>query len=204
LLLIVVGGHSRNLGKTTLVANLIRRFRKRNWTALKITQYGHGVCSNHDHHCGCEAESGESFTLSEEYEPGTTDSARFLAAGADRSFWLRTPAGELTKAAPAIHKLIGQCENVIIESNSVMEIIEPDLFLMMMDFGCEDFKASSLRYLDRADGFVVVDRGINIPLWDDVARGRWDGKPRFPVSPPSYLTAAVAEFVSSRFSVASS
>jgi molybdopterin-guanine dinucleotide biosynthesis protein len=40
-MLVVVGGHSRNLGKTSLVAGLIRKFRERNWTALKITQYGH-------------------------------------------------------------------------------------------------------------------------------------------------------------------
>ena len=53
---------------------------------------------------------------------------------------------------------------------------------MLLDFGCEDFKASSLRFMDRADAFVVIDRGINAPLWEDVARGMWDNKPQFLVS----------------------
>ena len=199
-MLVVVGGHSRNIGKTSLVEGLIRNFRDRRWTAVKITQYGHGGCSNHDEICGCEAGPGEPFALSEEYEPGKTDSARFLAAGASRSFWLRTPAGELPRAARTIQKILTQSENVIVESNSVIELVRPDVFLMLMDFGCQDFKPTSLRFMDRADAFVIVDRGINVPLWEDVARGRWDNQPRFLVTPPHYVTPAVADFVRGRLS----
>ena len=46
-MLVVVGGHSRNIGKTSVVAGLIRRLKHLNWTALKITQYGNGVCASH-------------------------------------------------------------------------------------------------------------------------------------------------------------
>jgi hypothetical protein len=194
-MLVVVGGHSRNIGKTSVVAGLIRRLRKRNWTAVKITQYGHGVCSNEGKSCGCEAEPDHPFALSEEYEPSGTDSGRFLAAGAERSFWLRTPAGELARAAGTVQKILAQSENVIVESNSVVELVRPDVFLMLLDFSCQDFKASSLRFMDRADAFLVIDRGINAPLWEDVARGLWDGKPQFLIKPPRYVTAEVAEFV---------
>ena len=204
-MLVVVGGHARNIGKTSVVAGLIRKFRDRRWTALKITQYGNGVCANHaaTAACECEPASGEKFALSEEYEAGGTDSGRFLAAGAERSFWLRVPAGELPRAAGMVQKILAQGENVIVESNSVVELVAPDVFLMLLDFSCEDFKASSLRFMDRADGFVVIDRGINAPLWDEVARGMWDGKPQFLVKPPRYVTAEVVEFVSSRISAGS-
>ena len=194
-MLVVVGGHSRNIGKTSVVAGLIRRLRAYNWTAVKLTQYGHGHCSNEGTSCTCEPEGDHPFALSEEYEPSKTDSGRFLAAGADRSFWLRTPAGELSRAAETVHKLLRQSENVIVESNSILELVDPDLFLMVLDFSCEDFKASSLRYLDRADAFLVIDRGINAPLWADVARGLWDTKPQFLIRPPRYVTAEVAGFV---------
>ncbi len=197
-MLVVVGGHSRNIGKTSVVAGLIRRLRFRKWTAIKITQYGHGVCAHAGHQCGCEAEPNHPFALSEEYEPNHTDSGRFLAAGAERSFWLRTPAGELSSAAATLRKILAQSENVIVESNSVVELVPPDVFLMLLDFSCEDFKASSMRLLDRADAFVVIDRGINVPLWTDIARGVWDSKPQFLVKPPRYVTAAVADFVNSR------
>ncbi|HEY1337608.1 MAG TPA: hypothetical protein VGF59_08865 [Bryobacteraceae bacterium] len=200
-MLVVVGGHSRNIGKTSLAAGLIRRLRSRKWTAVKITQYGHGVCTNEGKECDCApADREHPFALSEEYEPNDTDSGRFLAAGAERSFWLRTPAGELTRAADMLKKLLAQSENVIVESNSILELVQPEVFLMLLDFSCQDFKASSLRFMDRADAFVVVDRGINAPLWEDVARGLWDGKPQFLVKPPNYVTAAISDFVKSRFS----
>src|SRR5262245_33380654 len=80
LMLVVVGGHSRNIGKTSVTAGLIRKLRDRQWTAVKITQYGNSICDHHTGACGCEPESGDEFELSEEYEPNDTDSGRFLAA----------------------------------------------------------------------------------------------------------------------------
>jgi len=199
-MLVVVGGHSRNIGKTAVAAGLIRKLRRLRWTAVKVTQYGHGICSSEGKACGCAADAGGAehpFALSEEYEPNDTDSGRFLAAGAQRSFWLRTPAGELACAAATIQKILAQNANVMMESNSVLELVRPDVFLMLLDFGCEDFKPSSLRFMDRADAFVVIDRGINVPVWAEVARGLWDGKPQFAVTPPRYVSNELAAFVES-------
>lgn len=199
---VVVGGHSRNIGKTSAVCSLIRRTRELKWAAVKITQYGHGICSSKGEPCSCAPEDPSDaehpFAISEEYEPNETDSGRFLKAGADRAFWLRAPSGELARAAATISKLLAQNENVIAESNSVVDLVKPDLFLMLLDFSCQDFKASSLRLMDRADAFLIVDRGLNAPMWDDVSRGLWDGKPQFLVKAPSYLTAAVTAFVRER------
>lgn len=194
-MLVVVGGHSRNIGKTSVAAGLINHLRDRKWTALKITQYGHGVCSRHGEACGCETEPDHPFALSEEYEPNGTDSGRFLAAGAERSFWLRTPAGQLSGAADQVRKILARFQNVMVESNSLLELAEPDLFFMVLDFGCADFKASSARFLRRADALVAIDRGLDAPVWKNVARGDWGGKPRFPVKPPNYVTRAMLEFV---------
>ncbi len=199
-MLVVVGGHSRNIGKTSVVAGLIRKLKGRKWTALKITQYGNGVCTEHSQACGCEPDPGEPFALSEEYEPSATDTGRFLAAGAERSFWLRVPSGELPRAAETVRKILAQGENAIIESNSVLEFVQPDVFLMLLDFACQDFKASSLRFMDRADAFVVIDRGISGPIWEAVASGMWDRKPQFLVKPPDYVTPAVSAFVRSKLS----
>lgn len=188
-MLVVVGGHSRNIGKTSVIVGLIRALRSRRWTALKITQYGHGVCSSKGEACGCEAEPDHPFALGEEYEPNSTDSGRFLAAGAVRSFWLRTRTGELSGAADLLRKVLTQNENVIVESNSVLELIEPDLFLMVLDFACADFKASSSRFMDRADAFVIMERGPVMPP------GPWDHKPRYLVKPPRYISPELVQFV---------
>jgi hypothetical protein len=194
-MLVVVGGHSRNIGKTSLVAGLIRKLRDRKWTALKITQYGNGACAHDGGACGCEPASGDLVELTEEYQPNDTDSGRYLAAGAERSFWLRAPAGQLALAAGMIRKIVDHSGNLIVESNSILELVRPDVFLMLLDFSCEDFKPSSLRFIDRVDAFVVIDCGINAPLWDEIAHGMWDGKPRFLVKPPNYATPAVTDFV---------
>ncbi len=202
-MLVVVGGHSRNIGKTSVVEGILARFRSRNWAALKITQYGNGICAKDGGSCGCAPdEPDHPVVLSEEFEPGPTDSGRYLAAGARRSFWLRTPAGRLEEAVPQIRRVIAAGDHAIVESNSIVEFLTPDAFLMVVDFGCEDFKPSSLRFLDRADALIVIDRGMNVPLWQDVSRGLWDHKKQFLAKPPHYVTTAVSSFVRERLSAA--
>ena len=66
--LVMVGGHARNVGKTSVVAGIIRGLREFNWTAAKITQFGHGVCSVNGEACGC-AVSEHQFSITEERRP---------------------------------------------------------------------------------------------------------------------------------------
>jgi len=202
-MLVAVGGHSRNIGKTSVVAGLIRRLPEMQWTAVKITQFGHGVCSRSGEACDCATGPEHPYTLSEEYEPGGGDSQRFLAAGARRAFWLRTAAGRLAGARAALEKILATGPHTIVESNSILELYQPDLYVVVLDFGCADFKPSTLRFMDRADAFVVIDRGINVPLWKDVSRGLWDGKPQFAARPPHYVSAALAAFVRERLAAVS-
>lgn len=188
-MLLAVGGHSRNIGKTSVVEGLIRALPEFHFAALKITQYGHGVCSNHGQSCGCEADAEHPYALSEEYEPSSTDSGRFLAAGACRSFWLRTRTGELRGAEKPLRKLLAQNPNVIAESNSLLDLLQPDLYLVTLDFAVSDFKDSSARHLERASAFVIIERaGAEIPP------GPWDHRPRFAARPPAYVTPQLAQF----------
>ncbi|HWR35587.1 MAG TPA: hypothetical protein VN622_06930, partial [Clostridia bacterium] len=87
----------------------------------------------------------------------------------------------------------------IIESNSILEFLEPDLYIMVLDFACEDFKPSAARYLDRADAVVVIDHGLSSPNWKDIPQGLWESKPRFSASPPVYTPPALSAFVRQRF-----
>ena len=196
--LVVVGGHSRNIGKTSVVAGLIGALPRYNWTAMKITQHGHGICSAVGEPCDCAVEYDHPYALSEESAPGNSDSARFLAAGARRSFWLRTAVGQLGHAAAVIREIVASSENTIVESNSILQFWKPDLYLVVVDFETTDFKESALRYLDRADGVISVGRGE--PQWSGVSRRLWESKPRFPASPPDYVSTDLTEFVDTRLS----
>jgi hypothetical protein len=197
-MLVVVGGVAPKIGKTAAMCGLIRATRKRNWAALKITEYGHGGCSREPHVCECAPGPDEPFSLTEEYEPGESDSGRYLAAGAHRSFWLRAPAGRLFETAGLIGKIVDQHPNTIIESNGVLDFFDPEVFLMLLDFTGEEVYATSLQYVDRADAFLVVDRGLNAHLCPQVAGDWLAGKPQFLVRPPSCLTADATAFVKSK------
>jgi hypothetical protein len=193
--LVVVGGHSRNLGKTSLAAALIRRTQDWKWTAIKITQHGNGIWAHGGVGLGPQTSTAPPFAIREEYEPNKTDSGRFLAAGAERAFWLQTSSRELGLAMPTLATLFAQSNNVIVESNSLVEWVQPDIFLMLLDFSCPDFKASSLRVLDRVDAFVVLHGSSNDAPWAAVRTALEKGKPTFFVRPPEYVTEEIIDFV---------
>ena len=197
---IVVGGHSRNIGKTSVVAGLVAALPELRWTAFKITQFGHGVCSANGEPCDCETDA-HLVAVSEESDANSdTDTARFLLAGAERSFWVRTRRGNLAAAMPRVRKELLAVEaaggNAILESNSVMRFLQPDLYLAVLDQGTADFKDSARAYLDRADAVLLRQTGLGLqPRWEGVSRKLIEGKPRFVMGPPAYMTAEIAEFV---------
>src|ERR1022692_1315715 len=101
---IIIGGHTRSVGKTSVVAGLIAALRDLHWTALKITQYGHGVCSANGEACDC-ATADHSWAVTEERDrSGESDTSRFLAAGAVQALWARTEQGRLAEAMPALRR----------------------------------------------------------------------------------------------------
>jgi hypothetical protein len=156
--ILVVGGHTRNIGKTALVVDLLRAFPEAAWTAVKITQYGHGLCSREGKVCDC-APDEHTFALDEEHDPATgTDTSRFLAAGAAHALWLRTKQGHLAEALPVLREALdrhaGAEGNVIIESNTLLQFLRPRLYVVVLDPTHEDFKESARLHLDRADAFV--------------------------------------------------
>ena len=198
-MLVVVGGHSRNIGKTSVMAGIIGLLPEMEWTAMKITQYGHGVCATEGESCGCVVDYDHPYALQEEHDRASrTDSSRYLAAGAAHSYWLRTAQGQLGNALPAFHRIHGDAVNAIVESNSILQFVKPDLYLVVVDFSVADFKESSLRYLDRADALVVVKHGPDQPRWEGVSSRLWADKRKVLVKPPSYVNPALRELVLSR------
>src|SRR5919108_542084 len=165
---VVVGGHSRNVGKTSLMAGLIAAMPEMNWTAVKITQYGHGICSAHGGECDCAVDQ-HSFAISEERDrSGESDTSRFLVAGAARSLWVRTKQGMLADAMPELRRRLANATNVIIESNSVLRFLRPDVYLTVLDTRNPDFKTSAQEFLDRATAVVMHQEERPQPAWQNV------------------------------------
>ncbi len=112
-MIVVVGGSSRNVGKTGVMCEIISATREAGWTALKI--------SPHDHQPG---------------HFGDTD--RFAAAGAVNS--------ELLKDPNAWTSFEG---NLIIESNAILDVMTPDVFVFVAGNG--EWKSSAMKHAAEAD-----------------------------------------------------
>jgi hypothetical protein len=193
--LIVVGGHTRTIGKTQLVCDIISAFPEARWVAGKITQYGHGVCAQNGHDCDCAPDEHICAINWEGSATTGTDSSRFLAAGALRSFWLRTKQGFLAEGLPILREALKEISAeerlegnrgarqspasdapisiskplaLVVESNSLMQFVRPTLFFSVLAPAVEDFKDSARAAIDRASALVVRGNGLTAsgePLW---------------------------------------
>ncbi|GGA61418.1 hypothetical protein GCM10011507_11150 [Edaphobacter acidisoli] len=189
--IVVVGGHSKNVGKTSVVAGLIAAMPEMRWTAIKVSVSGHGICSGEN--CDC-VNAAHTVAVTEEKVASTeTDSGRFLAAGAARSFWVRTRAEDLAEAMPWIRRELEQAENAVIESNSVLEFLQPDIYLSVIDPAVEDFKDSAQRFLECADA-VLMPEDATLASQMELAKGT----AVLPMRPPVYVTRETVEFVRKR------
>ena len=187
--LIVVGGHTRSIGKTQLVCDLIAALPQAQFIAGKITQFGHGVCAQNGEFCGCAPDNHTSAFSWEEDSMSETDSGRFLAAGAHRSFWLRTKQGYLAEGMPLLRESLKQIQgvndrncptNLIIESNSLLQFLKPALYLAVLDPQKQDFKPTAQSFLDRADAFVLRNNlEESSSVWPQISTKLLQGKPAF-------------------------
>jgi hypothetical protein len=195
---IVVGGQSRKVGKSAIVAGLIRALAERRWTAIKISGHAH------------DAAQGRVLISHETNGDGHVDTARFLQAGAERVYWVRGGAGGLEQAMPGIRQIIAESADTIVESNSVMRFLDPDLYLLVLDFAVKDFKDSARAFLSRASAFVVnAAEGINAAQQSPVSEPGVAGaaeatalalpeRPIFAIHPPEYVNPELLAFVRER------
>ena len=91
----------------------------------------------------------------------------------------------LAEAMPRVRQELASAENAILESNSMMRFLRPDLYLTVLDAATADFKMSAQQFLDRADAVILHD-GTDQLAWNNVSLKPVAGKPIVPHS-----TAAV-------------
>jgi hypothetical protein len=199
--IVVIGGHSRSVGKTSVMAGLLAALPEMNWTAVKVTQFGHGICSSHGEPCDCASGVDHAWAISEEHDrSGASDSSRFLLAQARRSVWVRVRQGFLAEAMPALRRTLAGAENVMIESNSILRFLHPDIYVTVLDPHTADFKNSAREYLDLASAVILHESPAD-PAWSNVSLKPLAGKPVFRITPPPYVTDEVVEFVRSRLAL---
>ncbi len=191
--IVVVGGQARKIGKTSVMAGLIRGLSSFAWTAVKITQHSHGTGGLQSEVYGAGIE--EDYLLTEEQTAeGRGDTSRYLAAGARRSLWLRVRRGALQKAVPALLGALASDRLVMIESNSILNFLKPGLYLFVVDSGVRDFKPSARKVFNRADALVPVGP-LEPRTWPGVEPGGFRNKPVFALARPGCFNPGLCRFI---------
>jgi hypothetical protein len=167
---IIVGGHSRKVGKTAITAALIAAFLDYPWTAIKISTHCHGGLP-HDNGCSIYEEHSRE---------GLTDSSRFLAAGAARTFWVRIQENQMEAAMSQLAPVLQSSPFLIIESNNILQYVPKDILIMVLKYDVADFKESARKILPKANAIVAINR-------NNSSRG-WEGVPEMPFGIPVFDT----------------
>ena len=86
----------------------------------------------------------------------------------------------------------------MIESNSILGHINPALYLFVLDPSQNDFKASALKYLERADAFIHIGPATCNYAWRGVNADLLSSKPAFHLARPDELSDDLVHFVRQR------
>jgi hypothetical protein len=185
LAIVVVGGSSKDIGKTALVCAIISALRDFNWTAVKITA--------HTYDTAPMDLAAQIPTIREETIAGqATDTARYLAAGARRAL-LVTRHGD---AVPMdeIRGALGNDRNILFESNRIIDAVQPDVCIALIGGSGTEIKPSFLTFLRKADA-VVSARLIEMESAELPADAL-----RFEKQSPDHLTRDFVHWLRSRLS----
>lgn len=159
--MLMIGSTESNVGKTELACALLRKFSKScNITGIKVTTIKDedGRCPRGGEGCGvCSSLEGVYHITEELNRNSGKDTARLLAAGASRVFWLRVLKEHIQEGMTAVLEIIGKDAVSICESNSLREIVEPGLFLITRKSNSESWKNSARRVKKYADKVVSSD-----------------------------------------------
>src|ERR1051326_8457605 len=178
--IIAVSGFSSNVGKTTLVCELLSRLP--GWEAIKLTRGHYRSCGRDPAGC-CVSDllrddpvirSGREAN----YQVGK-DTGRFWDAGASNVHWVIVKDGQV---AQGINEALARVEagGVIVEGNSFLEYITADLAIMCARSEGGKIKPSARRALSKVDylylstlepttvnvkrQFVEFCRGLSFPV----------------------------------------
>src|SRR5829696_7587447 len=156
-LVIGIGGYTSNVGKTTLLCELLAAFP--GWEAIKTTR-GHyrscgkdpvACCVSHLLSAEPVVRSGREST----YEPGK-DTGRYWDAGAANVHWLIATDTQIEKG---IQEAIARVKShgVFVEGNSFSQFVQTNHFVMVRQAGNDKIKSSARRLISKATAIYVSD-----------------------------------------------
>ena len=147
---------AKHIGKTSLACAIIQHFQQAKIGGLKVASYPHE--SLYKHHPEVDREKG--YLLVDEQIPSdANDSARMLAAGAEKSFFLACPTHTVQEH---VDELVRQFPFLlwVVESNALVQI-KPQLPFILLYNKEKPVKASARALLKKAPVvFFTLDEAL--------------------------------------------
>ena len=157
--IVAVSGFSSNVGKTTLVCELLRELP--GWEAIKLTRGHYRSCGRDPAGC-CVSDllrdepvvrSGREAN----YEAGK-DTGRFWDSGASNVHWVIVKDGQVEQGINGALSRV-EAEGVIVEGNSFLEYVTADLAIMCVRAEGGKVKSSARRALASSDFLYLSTLG---------------------------------------------
>ncbi|MBL7905204.1 MAG: hypothetical protein JNL22_09310 [Bacteroidales bacterium] len=162
--LLIIGGASRNVGKTSLILHLIEEYRHSfPVTCIKVTSVRQDEHRFHGNHPDLK---GNDFSVKEETSVlGHKDTCRMLNAGADRVFYIETPDHLIGRAFSYFLQQAAPAGPMICESRHLRKVVRPGLFLLLRHFNPLQVKPGFDTYERLADRVVTIPEQHNGPAY---------------------------------------
>ncbi|RLD48656.1 MAG: hypothetical protein DRI94_12180 [Bacteroidetes bacterium] len=154
--LLIIGGAARNVGKTTFIENIIRKFStSHKIVSIKIKTiypndyFFHGKDVN-------PLSKSEPYRITEiKKEDFKSDSGRMLNAGAYKVYKIKTKAEQLLNAFNNCLSDIGENVVIICETNSLRGFVRPALYLFIKMNDIDEMKQSAKKLCKFADKIIL-------------------------------------------------
>ncbi len=156
-IIIGVGGFTSDVGKTTLMCELLKFFP--GWEAIKTTRGHYRSCGKDPEAC-CVSHllSNEPLVRSgrdQTYEPGK-DTGRYWDAGASNVHWLIATDNQVEEGIrQALAKV--KAPGVLVEGNSFSQYVQTDHFVMVRRSDKDKIKSTARQSISRTTAIYVSD-----------------------------------------------
>jgi molybdopterin-guanine dinucleotide biosynthesis protein len=158
---IAIGGFTSEVGKTTLMCDLLRAFP--GWEAIKTTRGHYRSCGKEPEAC-CVSHllSDQALIRSGREDTYATDkdTGRYWDAGASNVHWMIVTEQQVEAGInQALQRVVAP--GVFVEGNSFTRFVTVDFMLMVSRAAGGQIKPSARRALAIADGIYLSDPGSN-------------------------------------------
>lgn len=150
--IILISGSGRNVGKTTLACNIIKKLSlEKDVVGLKISPHFHKTSQLQK-----LISEGEGFKVYQELDINSAkDSSRMLESGAVKVYFIQCSDDKIKIALESISNLLPTNSPIVCESGSFANTYEPGLHLLVVDANPDENKISYQNNLKNADQIIA-------------------------------------------------